>query len=75
MPLTFAIFACISVSIMKKKKLVVAVTGASGSVYADLLFKKLAQLTEQIQEVAVVMSDNAKQERFHGSLCIRLSKV
>lgn len=44
-----------------KKKLVVAVTGASGSVYADLLFKKLAQLSEQIQEVAVVMSDNAKQ--------------
>jgi len=44
-----------------KKKLVVAVTGASGSVYADLLFKKLALLSEQIQEVAVVMSDNAKQ--------------
>ena len=49
-----------SLSVMKKK-LVVAVTGASGSVYADLLFKKLALLSEQIQEVAVVMSDNAKQ--------------
>ena len=46
---------------LMKKKLVVAVTGASGSVYADLLFKKLALLSEQIQEVAVVMSDNAKQ--------------
>jgi 4-hydroxy-3-polyprenylbenzoate decarboxylase len=46
---------------MIKKKLVVAVTGASGSIYADLLFKKLAQLSDQIQEVAVVMSDNAKQ--------------
>ncbi|MFD0750232.1 UbiX family flavin prenyltransferase [Mucilaginibacter calamicampi] len=44
-----------------KKKLVVAVTGASGSIYADLLFKKLAQLSDQLQEVAVVMSDNAKQ--------------
>lgn len=46
---------------MTKKKLVVAVTGASGSVYADLLFKKLAQLSGQIEEVAVVMSDNAKE--------------
>ena len=46
---------------MMKKKIIVAVTGASGSVYADLLFIKLAQLSEQIQEVAVVMSDNAKQ--------------
>jgi 4-hydroxy-3-polyprenylbenzoate decarboxylase len=46
---------------MKKKKLVIAVTGASGSIYADLLFKKLAQLSEQLHEVAVVMSDNAKQ--------------
>jgi len=44
-----------------KKKLVVAVTGASGAIYADLLFKKLVQLSDQLQEVAVVMSDNAKQ--------------
>ena len=46
---------------MSKKKLVVAITGASGSIYADLLLKKLAQLTDQIEEVALVMSDNAKQ--------------
>lgn len=38
----------------------VAVTGASGAIYADLLLKKLSQLKDQIQEVAVVMSDNAK---------------
>ena len=44
-----------------KKKLVVAVTGASGAIYADLLFKKLVQVSDQLQEVAVVMSDNAKQ--------------
>jgi 4-hydroxy-3-polyprenylbenzoate decarboxylase len=43
-----------------KKKIVVAITGASGSIYASLLLKKLQQLHEQIQEVGVVMSDNAK---------------
>jgi 4-hydroxy-3-polyprenylbenzoate decarboxylase len=44
-----------------KKKIVVAVTGASGSIYAKLLLDKLQQLQSQIAEVAVVMSDNAKQ--------------
>jgi 4-hydroxy-3-polyprenylbenzoate decarboxylase len=44
----------------KKNKIVVAVTGASGSVYAKLLLDKLNQLQEQIAEVALVMSDNAK---------------
>lgn len=43
-----------------KKKIVVAITGASGSIYASLLLKKLQQLREQIEEVAVIMSDNAK---------------
>ncbi|SDP96469.1 4-hydroxy-3-polyprenylbenzoate decarboxylase [Mucilaginibacter sp. OK268] len=43
-----------------KKKIVVAITGASGAIYARLLLEKLSQLNDQIQEVAVVMSDNAK---------------
>ena len=43
-----------------KKKIVVAITGASGAIYADLLLKKLNQLSAQVQEVAIVMSDNAK---------------
>src|ERR1700744_1458914 len=43
-----------------KKKIVVAITGASGSIYAHLLLKKLQDLQDQIAEVAVVMSDNAK---------------
>jgi len=43
-----------------KKKIVVAITGASGAIYAQLLLEKLSQLKDQIQEVAVVMSDNAK---------------
>lgn len=44
----------------KKHKIVVAITGASGSIYANVLFKRLEQLKDQIEEVAVVMSDNAK---------------
>ncbi len=44
-----------------KKKIIVAVTGASGAIYARLLLDKLQQLNSQIAEVAVVMSDNAKQ--------------
>ncbi|MFD0793770.1 UbiX family flavin prenyltransferase [Mucilaginibacter litoreus] len=43
------------------RKIVVAVTGASGSIYAKLLLDKLQQLKQQIAEVAIVMSDNAKQ--------------
>ena len=43
-----------------KQKLVVAVTGAGGSIYAKVLFDKLQLLKDQIETVAVVMSDNAK---------------
>jgi 4-hydroxy-3-polyprenylbenzoate decarboxylase len=46
---------------MKKKKVIVAITGASGSVYAKLLLDSLQKLEEQIEQVGVVMSDNAKQ--------------
>lgn len=42
------------------KKLVVAVTGSSGSIYAKVLFDKLVLLREQWQAVGVVLSDNAK---------------
>jgi flavin prenyltransferase len=44
-----------------KKKIVVAITGASGAIYSRLLLKKLQQLDSQIAEVAIVMSDNARQ--------------
>lgn len=43
-----------------KKKVVVAITGASGSIYAKLLLEKLQALQQQIQEVGIVMSDNAR---------------
>lgn len=42
-----------------KRKIVVAVTGASGSIYAKVLMDKLAILKEQIEEVAVIFSSNA----------------
>ncbi|TAH43445.1 MAG: UbiX family flavin prenyltransferase [Bacteroidetes bacterium] len=45
---------------MSKHKIIVGITGASGSVYAKVLLDKLAKLQEQIDTVGVVMSDNAK---------------
>jgi 4-hydroxy-3-polyprenylbenzoate decarboxylase len=42
------------------QKIVVAVTGASGSVYAALLLKKLLMLTDQVSHVGLLMSKNAK---------------
>ena len=44
-----------------RQKIVVAITGASGSVYAKVLLTKLSQLRDQIQEISVVMSENAKE--------------
>ncbi|MFN8407543.1 MAG: UbiX family flavin prenyltransferase [Sphingobacteriaceae bacterium] len=45
---------------MKDRKIVVAITGASGAIYAKLLLDKLIKLQNQITNVAVVMSSNAK---------------
>lgn len=42
------------------RKLVVAITGASGAVYAKVLFDRLVMLNGQLAEVGVVMSDNAR---------------
>ena len=42
------------------KKIVVAVGGASGSIYAKVLLDKLAKAQEQIDELGLVMSENAK---------------
>ncbi len=43
-----------------KQKIVVAITGASGAIYAKVLLEKLQALQEQIETVSIVMSDNAK---------------
>lgn len=42
------------------RKIVVAISGSSGAVYAKILLDKLAALREQWQAVGVVLSDNAK---------------
>ena len=44
----------------KKHKIIVSITGASGSIYAKVLLDKLSELSEQIEQVGIVMSDNAK---------------
>jgi len=43
------------------KKIAVAITGASGSIYAESLLKKLNAVKEQWNDLAVVMTDNAKE--------------
>jgi 4-hydroxy-3-polyprenylbenzoate decarboxylase len=43
-----------------KHKIVIAITGASGAIYADILLQKLQHLKEQIDDIGIVMSDNAK---------------
>jgi 4-hydroxy-3-polyprenylbenzoate decarboxylase len=43
------------------KKIALAITGASGSIYARLLLQKLEQLKDQITELSLIMTDNAKQ--------------
>jgi len=40
-------------------KIAIAVTGASGSIYAKVLLEQLQRLRDQISEVALVWSDNA----------------
>lgn len=45
---------------MTMKKIVIAITGASGSIYAEGLLKKLILIKEQWAELAVVMTENAK---------------
>jgi flavin prenyltransferase len=43
-----------------KHKLAIAVTGASGSIYAKVLLDKISKLNDQLQEVSLIFSDNAK---------------
>lgn len=43
-----------------QNKVIVAVTGASGAIYAKVLLQKLEQLNKQVSEIGLVMSNNAK---------------
>jgi len=42
------------------RKIVVCITGASGSIYAKVLLDKLFALKEQWQDLGIVMTENAK---------------
>lgn len=46
---------------MQKKKIAVAITGASGSIYAKLLLRKLRGLEDQLAELSLVMTENARE--------------
>lgn len=43
------------------RKIVVAISGASGSIYAEQLIRKLAQIPGQWDDCSIVMTENAKQ--------------
>ncbi|MBC7873083.1 MAG: UbiX family flavin prenyltransferase [Ferruginibacter sp.] len=43
------------------KKTVIAITGASGSVYAESLLKKMLDIREQWTDLSVVMTTNARE--------------
>ena len=45
---------------IQKKKLVISVGGASGAIYAKVLFDTLVQLKDQWESVGLIFSDNAK---------------
>lgn len=42
------------------RKIIVAITGASGAIYAHLLLNKLAQLPSRDFEVGIILTENAK---------------
>lgn len=46
---------------MSTKKIIVAITGASGAIYAKILLDKLTQLQSQIANVGAIMSNNAQE--------------
>lgn len=51
-------------------KIIVAISGASGSIYAKLLLGKLAKLKSQWSDLSIIITDNAKivwQEEIGGN--------
>jgi 4-hydroxy-3-polyprenylbenzoate decarboxylase len=44
-----------------KKRVVVAITGASGSIYAERLLQKLFSFSAQIEEIALIVSETGRQ--------------
>lgn len=50
-----------SATVKRTKKIIIGITGASGSLYAKLLIEKLQSLHDQIDECALLFSTTAKQ--------------
>jgi len=46
---------------VNKRKIVVAITGASGAIYALSLMKRLREMPEPPAEVAVILTGNAEE--------------
>ncbi len=46
---------------MKTRKIIIAITGASGSIYAKKLIEKLENYTQEIKNIEVVFSEAGKQ--------------
>ncbi len=46
---------------LRRRKIVLAVTGASGAVYSLKLLEKLQQLKSPPEEIAVIFSDTARE--------------
>jgi len=44
-----------------KKRIIVAITGASGSIYAKNLLEKLANHSDEVAEIALIVSDTGEQ--------------
>ena len=57
--LWFHLHSCIKL-VDNEHKIIVAITGASGSIYAKVLLDQLVVLKDQIDAVGIVMSKNAK---------------
>jgi len=45
----------------RNRKIILAITGASGSIYAKKLLEKLKQLKNPPEEIAVILSDTARE--------------
>jgi 4-hydroxy-3-polyprenylbenzoate decarboxylase len=45
---------------MDKRKLIVGITGASGALYGKLLLERLQEMTDQIEQLGIIFSPNAK---------------
>ncbi len=48
---------------MIRKKIVIGITGASGAIYAENLINRLKKIEDQIEDIGIVLSENAIKVR------------